>query len=248
MKQSSNRLGRRFRELGCDQFEASATANDQCEQKSSKCLLRMRIESRENVSYAWEQALQIVAQLDQNDRLGDGRREQYKTLFLLAAASGLRIGELLALRKDDIGENTIRVDESVDRAGEIGPCKNVAAYRTVVLADSEGQVAMKMLRRFGKDDGLVFHSKKNGTLSETTILTQGLHPAVKELGLPKAGMHAFRRGCNRRWELARVSGAVIRQQMGHATSDMTTLYTGAIPVETVVKQFQLDSNGAAKAA
>jgi integrase len=72
------------------------------------------------------------------ETLGAARREQYSTLFLLAAASGLRIGELLALRKDDIGENTIRVDESFDRAGTIGPCKNVAAYRTVVLANLEG--------------------------------------------------------------------------------------------------------------
>ena len=207
--------------------------------------LRMRIESRENVSYSWEQTLQIVEQIKTMDSLGEARREQYSTLFLLAAASGLRIGELLALRKDDIGENTIRVDESVDRAGVIGPCKNVAAYRTVVLVDMEGRAAMKALRHFAKHDGLVFHSKNNGTLAETTILTQGLHPAVKALGLPKAGIHAFRRGCNRRWELARVSSAVIRQQMGHATADMTALYTGEIPVEQVTKHFQLEPNGAA---
>jgi integrase len=61
-------------------------------------------------------------------------------------------------------------------------------------------------------------------------------------------MHAFRRGCNRRGELARVSAAVIRQQMGHASSEMTALYTGEIPVEQVQEQFQLDSNGAAVAA
>jgi integrase len=210
--------------------------------------LRMRMESRENVSYSWEHALQIVEQIKTMDTLGAARREQYSTLFLLAAASGLRIGELLALRKDDIGENTIRVDESVDRAGTIGPCKNVAAYRTVVLADSEGRTAMKALRHFAKHDGLVFHSKNNGTLAETTILTQGVHPAVKGLGLPKAGMHAFRRGCNRRWELARISSAVIRQQMGHATADMTALYTGEIPVEQVTKHFQLEPNGAAVTA
>lgn len=210
--------------------------------------LRMRIESRENVSYSWEQALQIVEQIKTMDTLGAARREQYSTLFLLAAASGLRIGELLALRKDDIGENTIRVDESVDRAGVIGPCKNVAAYRTVVLADLEGRTAMKKLRHFAEQDGLVFHSKNNGTLAETTILTQGLHPAVKALGLPKAGTHAFRRGCNRRLELARISSAVIRQQMGHASADMTALYTGEIPTETVTKHFQLDPNGAAMGA
>ena len=123
-----------------------------------------------------------------------------------------------------------------------------STYRTVVLADSEGRTAMKMLRHFAKHDGLVFHSKNNGTLAETTILTQGLHPVVKALGLPKAGMHAFRRGCNRRWELARVSSAVVRQQMGHATADMTALYTGEIPVEQVTKHFQLEPNGAAVTA
>src|SRR6266436_4666920 len=202
--------------------------------------LQMKVKSRTNVSYSWEQTLRIVEQLKSIDSLGQARREKYSTLFLLAAASGLRISELLALRADDIGKNTIRVDESLDRAGVIGPCKNVAAYRTVVLVDAEGQAAMKALKQFVKHDGLVFHSKNNGPLAETTILTQALHPAVKALGLPKGGMHAFRRGCNRRWELARVSSAVIRQQMGHATADMTALYTGEIPVEQVTKHFQLE--------
>ena len=102
---------------------------------------------------------------------------------------------------------------------------------------------MMALRHFANHDGLVFHSKNNGTLAETTILTQGLHAALKELGLPKAGMHAFRRGCSRRWELARVSSAVIRQQMGHATADMAALYTGEIPIEQVTRHFQLEPNG-----
>ena len=83
---------------------------------------------------------------------------------------------------------------------------------------------------------------------ENTILVQSLHPALKKLDLPKSRMHAFRRGCNRRWELARVSSAVIRQEMGHATASMTALYTGEIPVEMVVKQFQLEPNGAGRAA
>jgi hypothetical protein len=49
-------------------------------------------------------------------------------------------------------------------------------------------------------------------------------------------------------ELARVSSAVIRQQMGHATADMTALYTGEIPIEQVTRHFQLEPNGAAIAA
>jgi integrase len=160
--------------------------------------LQMKINSRKHVSYSWEQTLRIVEQVQQLETLGKAREEQYSTLFLLAAASGLRIGELLALRSDDIDfdGSTIRVDESVDRLGQIGPCKNVSAYRTVVLADIEGQHAMKNLKQYVKQDGLIFRSKRGGPLVENTILVQGLHPALKKLGFLKAGMHAFRRGCN----------------------------------------------------
>jgi integrase len=213
--------------------------------------LQMSISARKHVSYSWNDALRIVGQLQNVQTLGVARREQLSTLFLLASASGLRIGELVALRDDDIDftKSTIRVDESLDRTGMIGPCKNVLAYRTVVLADSEGQIAMRSLGQFlSGRKGLVFHSKRGGPLAETTILNQGLYPALKTLGLSKAGMHAFRRGCNRRWELSRVPSAVIRQQMGHASADMTSLYTGEIPFEDVRKHLQLEPNGAAIAA
>jgi integrase len=50
-------------------------------------------------------------------------------------------------------------------------------------------------------------------------------------------MHAFRRGCNRRWELAGLNAAVIRQQMGHRSAAMTAHYTGKIPMAQVRKAF-----------
>ena len=56
--------------------------------------LQMKINSRRHISYAWEQTLRIVEQVQQLGTLGKARQEQYTTLFLLAAASGLRIGEL----------------------------------------------------------------------------------------------------------------------------------------------------------
>jgi integrase len=127
------------------------------------------------------------------DGLGDARREQYATLFLLASASGLRSSELLALKVNDIDlrASTIRVEESSDQrsAGKIGPCKNVTAYRTVLLRDPEGQMAMRQLKRFLRpatsSDALVFLSKRGGPLYETNILNQGLYPALKALRLKK---------------------------------------------------------------
>jgi integrase len=50
-------------------------------------------------------------------------------------------------------------------------------------------------------------------------------------------MHAFRRGCNRRWELAGVQPAVIRQQMSHTSAAMTARYTGQIPMAQVEVAF-----------
>lgn len=81
-------------------------------------------------------------------------------------------------------------------------------------------------------DGIIFRSrKKQGPILETTILNQGLYPALKALSLPKGGSQGFRRGCNRRWELAGINPAVIRQQMGHTSQRMTTLYSGEIPLD-----------------
>ena len=78
---------------------------------------------------------------------------------------------------------------------------------------------------------LIFHSSNNTPLIETNVLHGGLHPALKALNLPKAGLHAFRHGCNRRWELAGLNPAVHRQQMGHSSAAMTARYTGEIPLQ-----------------
>ncbi|HMD44460.1 MAG TPA: tyrosine-type recombinase/integrase, partial [Candidatus Acidoferrum sp.] len=110
-----------------------------------------------------------------------------------------------------------------------------------LLLDAEGQRAMRELRNFignaANPNALVFHTKRGGPLMETTILSQGLHPALKALGLKKAGLHSFRHGCNRKWELAGLNPAVQRQQMGHSSAAMTARYTGEIPLEQVRAAF-----------
>jgi integrase len=208
--------------------------------------LRMQISSRQKVSFSWPQAELIAGHIRCMDGLGDCRRGQYAALIMLAAASGLRCSELFALRVNDVDfdASTIRVEQSSDQrnGGRIGECKNVAAYRTVHLGDAEGIAAMDQLKLFlglypATGNTLVFRSKRGGSLLETTLLNQALYPALKALKLTQAGLHAFRRGCNRRWELAGIVPAVIRQQMGHTSATMTRLYTGEIPLEDVQAAF-----------
>ena len=114
--------------------------------------LQMKIESRGAVSFSWLQAKKIADEVYKLN-VDDVLKERYATLFILASASGLRCAELFALRINDLDfkAGTIRVDESADqRTYIIGPCKNVAAYRTVLLADTEGREALVMLKHFLK--------------------------------------------------------------------------------------------------
>jgi hypothetical protein len=50
-------------------------------------------------------------------------------------------------------------------------------------------------------------------------------------------MHAFRHGCNRRWELSGMNPAVLRQQICHCSAVMTARYTGEIPLHKVQEAF-----------
>ena len=202
--------------------------------------LQMQLRRRNAVSFSWQDTGKIVAQLRALD-LPESDKVRYEALFLLAAASGLRCGELFALRMNDLDfeAGTIRVDESVSaRTGAIAECKNVSAYRTVLLADPEGLEALRKLRAFvdgrpHNPSALVFPSRLKTPLRESNVLHTALHPALKALGFEQAGMHAFRHGCNRRWELAGINPAVLRQQMGHSSHAMTVRYTGEIPLEQV---------------
>ena len=154
--------------------------------------LQMKIHSRKTVSYDWEDAVRI-SRFMRTGRLKF--RERYAVMILPGSASGLRPEELLALRIDDIDlrASSFRVDEALDRKNVVGPCKNAAAYRTVLLLDAEGQTAMRALKGFlaGKkvpSNALVFPNKNGGPLDVSMVLKYCLHPAAEALGLPKAGM------------------------------------------------------------
>src|SRR5208282_5351938 len=62
--------------------------------------LQMKIESRGAISFSWLQAKQIAAGVYKLN-VDDARKERYSTVFVLAAATGLRCGELFALRVND---------------------------------------------------------------------------------------------------------------------------------------------------
>lgn len=57
------------------------------------------------------------------------------------------------------------------------------------------------------------------------MLEDSLHPILDELGIPRTGMHAFRRGRISEWVYSGVSRQVIRDWAGHGSDKLIDLYT-----------------------
>lgn len=162
---------------------------------------------------------------------------RYRFLVLLAAFSGLRWGELVALQVRDIDrENMIvRVSRKVAqmKGGElvVGPTKSAAGVRTVALPrflDEDLGVHLPEFAEPGRD-GLLFTGKRGGILRRGNFHreTDWVRTVVKA-GLP-AGFHFhdLRHTGN---QMAAEAGATTRelmQRMGQSTVRAALIYQHA---------------------
>jgi hypothetical protein len=95
----------------------------------------------------------------------------------------LREAEMVSDRHS-LKVQTSRIVSSDQRNGEkIGPWKNVTAYRTVYLGDTEGRIAIERLKQFieqhlGPSDALIFHSKRGAPPLQTTVVNQAPYLAL----------------------------------------------------------------------
>lgn len=118
--------------------------------------------------------------------------EPHKTLYWLAAETGLRSGELCALRVQDIdldGE-LLRVERSVWR-GKMQSPKSANSIRTIVLSPILAAHLRGHIRDHVKGD-LLFTSRKGTPLNPENILKHHLHPLRDTLGIARGGFHTFR--------------------------------------------------------
>src|ERR1043166_1151242 len=84
-----------------------------------------------------------------------------------------------------------------------------------------------MLKEFvgERTSGFVFKNRLGNYLSQTNLLRRGLHPALKELGQPKAGFHAFRRFRTTWLRKNRTPEDLICFWLGHADETVTDGYS-----------------------
>jgi len=147
----------------------------------------------------------------------------------LAILSGLRRGELFALRWKDIDEHArlLTVRESV-YDGTFGTPTTEAKSRTIPLSSMALQllVEWKAHATNTEPDALVFGTRLGTPMSPNNVLRRSIFPACQRLGLPNATWLTFRRTYSSWSHDKGVPGKVVAQLMGHANVDTTlNVYT-----------------------
>jgi integrase len=188
-----------------------------------KTKLPRQVRRRASAAVAPEQIRKLLANLPEPSR----------SLVILLAATGLRIGELLALRwrNVDFTKGLLRVDETVYE-GHFDEPKSVQSIRSVPL----GPYALALLRARAEDNGhghhdaLVFSSRNGTALDRRTLLRRQLKPVCRALAMPVISWHTLRHANATLLDAVGTPLGTVQELLGHSSSEITRqVYLHSIP-------------------
>src|SRR5712691_3214871 len=161
-------------------------------------------------------------------------REPYRSMVVLAALTGLRVGELLALRWKAVNltAGTIRISESVFH-GQVQLPKSERSIRTIPIGPQTRVLLEQHRQRFAakrSEEDLLFPNRLGGPHRESNLLERVLRPAARAAGLERVTWHQLRHIHASVLHDIGVPAKIAQQQLGHATVETTlNFYTHAIP-------------------
>lgn len=124
---------------------------------------------------------------------------RYRTLVAVSVLTGIRQGEALGLRWQDVDVKAglIRIRFQLDRGGALVEPKTSAARRTIPIPPSLGRMLAThkheaFARGFAKPADFVFASKTGGPLNHRNITRRGLEKAIADGTLQKLRWHDLR--------------------------------------------------------
>ena len=149
---------------------------------------------------------------------------QYRVLFHVAAATGLRAGELFGLHIEDLDlkRQVIRIRRSVWRGQEVSP-KTQRGYRDVWIDSTTTKVLADHLGE--RTSGRVFQTRCGTPLSDHDVLRSALHPICDRFKITRGGMHAFRHGRISHLQQNGAPPDFTKRQVGHSSLRTTGTYT-----------------------
>jgi len=168
--------------------------------------------------------------------LGVARGSRIEALLLVALTTGMRRGELLALRWEDIDleASILHVRRTVNPITGLGykegEPKSKAGRRKIVLSEvtiealkehrqGQEQVRARVGARW-QEHGIVFCNKYGGFFNPTTVLN-AFKKLLRDAGLPDIRIHDLRHSAATILAAARVDLKTIQERLGHSSIAIT---------------------------
>lgn len=154
--------------------------------------------------------------------------DNYKLGILTALFTGLRIGELCALRWEDIEGNCIRVRRTMQRLKKadgtgtelfIGAPKTGSSIRTIPLPSFLQELIDA--NRIGKDSKTFFLANSPYIVVEPRIMQYRFQKYLREAGIEKANFHALRHTFATRCVECGFEVKSLSEILGHANVQIT---------------------------
>ncbi|EYF06041.1 tyrosine-type recombinase/integrase [Chondromyces apiculatus] len=163
---------------------------------------------------------------DEAERLVQGAEPEWRPMVLLALRSGLRQGELLALRWDDIDleSGLLKVRRAAAR-GIVGTPKNHKS-REIPLSDEALATLRDLPSRAHRE--LVFPAD-SGRLLTRNECKHPLRRACLRAELRRIGWHVLRHTFASHLVMRGVALKAVQELLGHATIEMTMRYAHLSP-------------------
>jgi integrase len=179
----------------------------------------------------------VALSTDETRRLLDAAAEdRLEALYVLAVHTGMRQGEMLALRWQDVDiENAVlSVRRTLTRKGgkiAFGEPKTKKSRRSIRLtpqavdalrAHLERQLRdMEILGDHYQDQGLIFTTDTGAPINPSNLRQRSFTPLLKRAGLPHMRFHDLRHTCATLLLSRGVHPKFVQELLGHATIAIT---------------------------
>jgi integrase len=150
--------------------------------------------------------------------------EPFGTILAVTAVLGLRIGEVLALRLNDLdfSRKIIRVRQSIDAVTRLPQAvKSQASSADVPMPSQLGARLRKHLQTHDGKTDLLFVNRRGRPFSANKLREKVLHPLLVKLGIPRGGFHSMRHGATSALLADGATPAVVQKQLRHSDARIT---------------------------
>jgi integrase len=173
------------------------------------------------------------------------RGDRLEALYVLALNTGLRQGELLALKWEDVEleDAVLRVQRTLIRSGGkvgLGPPKTNKSRRSVGLTQGAVEALQAHLSRqlhemermgsLYSPGGLVFANETGGLINPSNLRNRSFSRLLKHAGLPHIRFHDLRHTCATLLLSRNVNPKIVSEMLGHSSVSITLdIYSHVLP-------------------